>query len=123
MRYSTEPKNRTYVKGYGFLSFAKNIGKNLSNIYGQKLFDTTKKSTKDAIKIRSKKAIQKSAEATGNLIGNNIADKITSISKKPVKELHINDEDVEITTRKKGYISPEESQQIIDDLRLVLKNY
>ena len=40
MRYSIEPRDRTYVKGYGFLSFAKNIGKNLSNIYGQKLLDS-----------------------------------------------------------------------------------
>ena len=31
MRYSTEPRNRIYVKGYGFLSFAKNMGKSLSN--------------------------------------------------------------------------------------------
>ena len=36
MRYSIEPKNRIYVKGYGFSSFAKNIGKNLSNKYTQK---------------------------------------------------------------------------------------
>ena len=33
MRYSIEPRGRKYVKGYGFLSFAKNIGKNLSNRY------------------------------------------------------------------------------------------
>ena len=33
MHYSIEPKERTYVKGYGFLSFAKNIGRNLSNKY------------------------------------------------------------------------------------------
>ena len=43
MRYSIEPKNRTYVKSYGFLSFAKNmgknIGKNLSGKYRQKLLD------------------------------------------------------------------------------------
>ena len=31
MRYSIEPRDRIYVKGYGFLSFAKNIGKNVSN--------------------------------------------------------------------------------------------
>ena len=37
MRYSIEPKERVYIKGYGFLSFTKNMGKNLSNIYGQKL--------------------------------------------------------------------------------------
>ena len=51
--------------------------------------------------IASKEAIQKTAEETGDLTGNKIADKITSISKKPVKELPINDEDAEITTRKK----------------------
>ena len=72
-----------YVKGYGFLSFAKNMGKSLSNKYGQKLLDSAKKSTTDAIKTASKRAIQKTAEATGDLIGNKIADKITSISKKP----------------------------------------
>ena len=34
MCYSVEPRKRRYVKGYGFLSFDKNIGKNLSNKYG-----------------------------------------------------------------------------------------
>ena len=37
MRYSIEPRDRIYVKGYGFLSFAKNMGKGLSNKCGQKL--------------------------------------------------------------------------------------
>ena len=119
MRYLIEPRDRIYVKGYGFLSFAKNM----SNKYGQKLFDTAKKSTTDAIRTASKRGIQKNAKATGDLIGNKIADKITSISKKPVKELPINDKDVEIITNKKRYISPEESQQIIDELRLVPRNY
>ena len=54
MRYSIETRDRIYVKGYGFLSFDKNMGKNLSNKYGQKLFDSTKKSTTDAIKTASK---------------------------------------------------------------------
>ena len=125
MRYSIEQRDRIYVKGYGFLSFAKNMGKSLSNKYGQKLLDSAKKSTTDAIKTASKRAIQKTAEATGDLIGNKIADKITSVSKKPSKELHNNDEteDVEIATPKKRYISPEERQQIIDELRLVPKKY
>ena len=125
MRYSIELRVRIYVKGYGFLSFAKNIGKNLSNRYGQKLLDRAKKSKTDAIKTASKRAIQKTAEATGDLIGNKIANKITSVSKKKsTKELHNNDEtkeDVEIATHKKKYISPEERQQIIDELRLVPK--
>ena len=58
------------------------------------------------------------------MIGNKIADKITSVSKRSAKEL-LNDEtkeeDVETTTYKKKYISPEERQQIIDELRLVPK--
>ena len=77
MRYSIEPRKRTHVKGHGFLSFAKNMGKSLSNKYGQKLIDSAKKSTTDAIKTASKRAIQKTPEGTGDLIGNKIANKIT----------------------------------------------
>ena len=57
MRYSIEPRDRIYVKGHGFLSFAKNMGKNLSNKYGQNLLDRVKKSLTDAIKTTSKRAI------------------------------------------------------------------
>ena len=74
-----EPSDRIYVKGYGFLSFAKIMGKSLSNKYGQKLLNSAKKSTKDATKAASKRAIQKTAVATDDLIGNKIADKITSV--------------------------------------------
>ena len=122
-----DPRDRIYVKGYGFLSFAKNMGKRLHD----KLLDSAKKSTTDAIKTASKRATQKTAEATGDLLGNKIADKITSVSKKkPAKELHNNEtkeeeeeeeEDVEIATHKKRYISPEERPKIFDELRLVPK--
>ena len=88
MRYSIEPRERRHVKGYGFLSFARNIGtqatkvaKNMSNKYGPKLVDTAKKSATDAIKTTSKRAIQKTAEANGDLVGNKICNKITSASK------------------------------------------
>ena len=64
MRYSIEPNERRHVKGYGFLSFARNIGthatkvaKNISNKYGQKLANTAKKSATDAIKVASKRAV------------------------------------------------------------------
>ena len=99
------------------------MGKSLSIKYGQKLLDSAKTSTTDAIKTDSKRAIQKTAEATGDVIGNKIADKITSVSKKSTKELP-NDEtevDVERATPKKRYISPEERQEIIEELRLVPK--
>ena len=80
-----------------------------------------KKSTADAIKTASKRAIQKTAEAAGGLVGNKIADKI-NVSKKSTKELPNNDEtDVKVATHKKRYISPEERQQIIDELRTVPK--
>ena len=55
MRYSIEPGDRIYVKGYGFMSFAKK----LSNKYSQKIMDTDKKSTTNAIKTRSQRANQK----------------------------------------------------------------
>ena len=110
------------------MSFAKNVGKSVSNKYGQKLLDSAKKPTTDAIKTASKRAIQKTAEATGDLIGNKIADKITSVSKKTSKELpnsnnnnNNNNEDLEITPHKKRYISPEERQKIINELRLAPK--
>ena len=99
------------------------MGKILSNKQGQKLLDSAKKSTTDAIKTASKRAIQKIAEATSDLTGNKIAGKITSFSKKSTKKLQNNEreEDVERATPKKRYISPEERQQIIDELRLVPK--
>ena len=63
MRYSTEPRDTIYVDGYGFLSLAKNMSKSLSNKYGQKLLDSAKKSTTDAMNTEQyKKAIQKKAE-------------------------------------------------------------
>ena len=81
MRHSIETRDRIYAKGYGFLSFAKSVGISLSSKYGQKPLDSAKKSTTDAIKTASKIAIQKTAEATGDLIGNKIADKKTIVSK------------------------------------------
>ena len=77
------------------------MGTDLSNKYGQKLIDTAKTSTTYAIKTDSKRAIQKTAEATGDSIGKKISDKVTNISKKsselfsmelPTKNNETNDE-------------------------------
>ena len=98
------------------------MSKSLSNKYSQRLLDSAKKSTSDAIKIASKRAIQKTAEATRDLIGNKIADKLKNVSKKSNNnDNNNNNEDVEITAHKKRYIYPEERQQIINELRLVPK--
>ena len=119
MRYSLEPRDRVYVKGYGFMSFARSM----SNKYGKKLVDTAEKSATDAIKTASKRAIQITAEATSDLVGNKIAHKIASVSKKSAKKLPTIDKDAELTTPQKRYTSPEERQQIIDELRLIPRNY
>ena len=72
--------------------------------------DAATKTEIDAAKTASKRVVQKTAEDTGDLIQNEIADKITSLGKAKSKEKE--DERQEI------YILPEKSQQIIDELRL-----
>ena len=104
MRYSTEPKSRKYIKGYRFLSFARKFG----DKYGKKLMDTATKTGTDVAKTASKRVVQKTAEATRDLIGNKIADEITSVGKS--KEITNKPEEI--------HIPPEKRQQIIDDLKL-----
>ena len=117
MHYSIKPRERGYVKGYEFLSFARNLGthatkvaKNSNNKCGQKLADYAKNSATDALKIAGKRAIQKTAEASGDLVGNFIADRITSISKKPTSESHSNSVSNEQQYKK---------DKIIHELRLI----
>ena len=106
MRYSTEPRFRKYVKGYGFLSFARKFG----DKYGKKLMDTATKTGIDVAKTASKRVVQKTAEATGDFIRNKIADKVISIGEPKEKEKTKETEET--------YIPPEKRQQIIDDLGL-----
>ena len=82
MRYSTEPRFRKYDTGYGFLSFARKSG----DKFDKKLMDTATKTGIDTAKTASKRVVQKTAEATGDLIENKIADKITSIGKPKEKK-------------------------------------
>ena len=70
--------------------------------------DTAAKAGIEAAKTDSKRVVQKTAEATGDLIGNKIADKITSLGKTKSKEKE----------EQETSIPPEKRQQIIDDLRL-----
>ena len=109
MRYAIESKDRIYLKDFGCLYFAINISKSLSNKCSQNLLDRAEKSTTDAIKTTSRRAIKKTTtEATGDLIGNKIAGSITKVSKtsqnnsKAVKS----EEDMS----KERYISPEKGQ-------------
>ena len=121
IRYLVQSRDRIFVKDYGFLSFAKNmcknIGKNirksLSGKYCQKLLDHGKNPVVNALKT-SKRVIQKIAKATGDLIGSKITNKMTKVSKK--LETVTNENDKEIP--KQSYMSPEKRQEINDDLRL-----
>ena len=113
-------KRRNIVKGYVkcILTFVKNTGKNfgknrsknVSNKYSHKGLDHTKQSATDALKTTSKRAIQETAEATCDLIGNKIADKITRVSKaSPKNNLKTNEEE---TLREKS-ITPQLRQKIL----------
>ena len=106
MRYSAESRYRKYVKGYGFLSFARKFG----DKDGRKLMDSATKTGIDAAKTAPKSVAQKTAEATRDLIGNNIADRITSVRKSKEKE--------EKKKYRKFTFQQKKRQQIIDDLKL-----
>ena len=129
MRYSLESRYIKYVQEQGFMSFAKNIGnkygkklfdksmdvgKKYGKKYGNKLLDDSISAGKDFAKIAGKKVLTKTAEATGDMIGNKIADRITKSSrnKSQKEDDRIMEETQEIL------IPPEKREQIIRDLKL-----
>ena len=92
----------------------------MSGKYSQKVLDNAKQSVTDALKTTSNRAIQKTAEATGDSIGVKIANRITKVSKNSQQnnsETVTNERDKKIP--KERYISSEEILKIIDDLRLI----
>ena len=93
------------------MSFARKIG----DKYGKKLMDTAAKTGIDPAKTASKRVVQKTAEATGDLIGNKIVHKFTSAGKSKEDDKAKNVEEI--------YIRPEKRQQIIDDLKLFLHHW
>ena len=129
MRYSLEPSYRRYAQGQGFMSFSKNIGskygrkifdksidvgKSMKKKYGKKILDNSLSAGKDFAKIAGKKVLTKSVEATGDLIGNKIADRITKSNRN--KDQKEDDRIIEET--QESIIPPEKGQQIIKDLKL-----
>ena len=106
MRYSIDPRERRFVKGYGFLPFARNF----NDKYGKYLRNASKTFARTA----DKEIRKETAKATGDLIGSKIADEITA---KP----HNKDEVIN-GIPKERYISPKERQKIIDELKLAEYN-
>ena len=84
MRYSIEPRERRYVKRYGFVSFARSF----SDKYSKSLMDKEIHVSKTFAKTAGKKILKERVKATGDLIGNKIADKITSATKKSHDEVN-----------------------------------
>ena len=134
MRYSLEPQHRRYIQGLGFMSFARNIGnkygksiinsenpkkifdvsKSMKSKYGKKILDNSLSAVQDFAKITGKKVLTKTAEATGDLIGNKIVNRITKSARN--KEQKEDDRIMEET--QKIIIPPEKREQIIRDLKL-----
>ena len=97
-QYSIESRTRKYVKGYGFLSFARNY---------KKLLDTGL----DAAKTASKKVVHK----VGEFLGNKIADTVTKTNDDKIVKPDRNARNVvEII------IPPEKTDEILNKLRKVL---
>ena len=69
-------------------------------------------------KNSSKRVIEKTAETSGDLIGNKTADKISKILLHNNTEKITNESNKEMP--KERYVSPKESQEIIVNLRLIL---
>ena len=125
MRYSLEPNYRKYVQGQGFMSFARNIGNkygrkifdksiDVRNEYGKKILDKSIDTSKDFAKIAGKKVLYKSAEATREMIGNKVADRITKSSRNKAQK----EDDRIMEETQEIYIPPEKREQIIRELKL-----
>ena len=107
------------------MNIAIKTGTSFNKKYGKKPTDTAIKTGKDFATTAGKKIVHKSAEATGDLAGNLIANKITSLgcSKEPnsaaePKSKQEKDEQNLMEETEELYIPPEKRQQIIRDLKL-----
>lgn len=90
MRHLTEHRYQIYLKDYQFLSFAKTMLKSLSSEYGQKLHDSTRKLVTEVFKTASKRTIQNTADATDDLVGNKIAEKLHKLLQRLPLKLQVN---------------------------------
>ena len=92
----------------------------MNGTYSQKFLDHAKTYATNALKPTSKRVIRKTADAAGDLIGNKIVDRNTKVSKilqQNNSESLTNEHGKVIPKRR--YISPEERQKIIDDLKFI----
>ena len=100
-------------------NIGKNISENLSVKYKQNRIDHAKQSATEVFQTGSKRAIQKTAETTGDFIGNKTPDKITKVWKTSPQKNCItvtNEEEnigVEREINKEKYISSEKKRNLL----------
>ena len=90
------------------------VSKKYGKKYGKKLLDNSISAGKNFAKIAGKKVLTKSAEATGDLIGNNIVDRITKSTRNKAQK----EDDIIMEETQEMLIPPEKREQIIRDLKL-----
>ena len=121
-RYSIQPRDRIFVKSYGFLSFSKNMGESISRNISKSLNSKCSRKldhAKQSATKSKKKVIKKTVEATSDLTGNKIADKITRVSK-----IYLRNNQKRMKKKYfERYISSTLRQKNIDDLRLKEENF
>ena len=114
MRYATESPGRKYVEGQGFLSFSRNLaGSAGARKAARGARDTLVKQGKEAAVKAGKRALSKTAEATGDLVGQKIVSKITGTKTKQ------QDKSVVQSTTQPREFSPEQRQKILRELELL----
>ena len=121
-RFSINPRTRKYVRGYGFLSFARNLA---SSQAARKVKDAALKQGKDVALKAGKRAINKGAEATGDLVGQKVADSLAKIGSKRTKDLGPTPppvpevKSVDNMIAQVRNMSPQKRAQIINELSLL----
>ena len=99
---------------YGKKTFDKSLDDKLENKFGKKILDNSLSAGKDFAKIAGKKVLTKSAEATDDLIGNKIADRITKSARNKAQK----EDDRIMEETQEIIIPPEKRDQIVKDLKL-----
>ena len=116
MRHATEPRGRKYVEGYGFLSFARNLASSAgAREAARRARATLVKQGKEAAVKAGKRDLSKTAEATGDLVGQKIADKITwktKTTKQQDRPVALAQSVVQSVTQSREF-SPEQRQKIL----------
>ena len=120
-RFATDPKRRRYVRGYGFLSFARNLA---SSKAARKIKNAALNQGKSAVVKAGKRALDKGAEATGDLVGQKVADSISKIGSKPKAQNNppppvpeVKSVDNMVTQVRN--MSPQQRAQILNELSLL----